>query len=186
MRVMSVDSERGKFAVTMIPEGARAQRGGGGEDEDATGERPTLKQQARAPKQARARRAAPPVKAGDVIKGKVAATAPFGVFVEVSACAGLWLCSECRAPTSPPAGGWVGLWLWLVLHTVAGRAAVPMHINAGGMFGSVLPGVLALAHLCSPLPHVRSLLSDCGGLHRPAARGGAGPGRGRRPAQGGR
>ena len=85
VRVMSVDSERGKFAVTMIPEGAR--NGGGrndGGDEDATGERPSLKQQARAPKQARARRAAPPVKAGDAIKGKVANTAPFGVFVEIA------------------------------------------------------------------------------------------------------
>ncbi|PRW58941.1 elongation factor Ts [Chlorella sorokiniana] len=84
VRVMSVDSERGKFAVTMIPEGARPQRGGGADDEDATGERPALKQQARAPKQARARRAAPPVKAGDVIKGKVAGTASFGVFVEIA------------------------------------------------------------------------------------------------------
>ncbi|KAI7841513.1 hypothetical protein COHA_004905 [Chlorella ohadii] len=85
VRVMSVDSERGKFAVTMIPEGAR--NGGGrndGGEEDATGERPSLKQQARAPKQARARRAAPPVKAGDAIKGKVANTAPFGVFVEIA------------------------------------------------------------------------------------------------------
>lgn len=119
VRVMSVDSERGKFAVTMIPEGARAQRGG--EDEDATGERPALKQQARAPKQARPRRAAPPVKAGDVIKGKVAGTAPFGVFVEVSTCASLWWWAECRAPAIPPAGGWVGL--CLVLHMAAGRAA---------------------------------------------------------------
>lgn len=84
VRVINVDSQRGKFAVTMIPEGARPDRGASAGDEDATGERPQLKQQARAPKQARARRAAPPVKAGDAIKGKVANTAPFGVFVEVS------------------------------------------------------------------------------------------------------
>lgn len=84
VRVMNIDGERGKFAVTMIPEGAappaRAESG----DAAASGERPQLKQQARAAKTARkAPRAAVPVSAGDVIKGKVASVAPFGLFVEV-------------------------------------------------------------------------------------------------------
>ena len=87
VRVMSVDAERGKFAVTMIPEGAAPTggRAGRGDDEGdlASGERPARKQQARAPKAARARRAAPPCKPGDVVKGKVVSVAAFGAFVEV-------------------------------------------------------------------------------------------------------
>lgn len=93
VRVINVDGERGKFAVTMIAEGdrppPRGQRNQEQEYEYEGGERPQLKQQARAAKQQKPRsgggggRSAPPVSAGDVITGKVASAAPFGAFVEV-------------------------------------------------------------------------------------------------------
>ncbi len=84
VRVMNIDQERGKFAVTMIPEGAAPAPRAADAEAEASGDRPQLKQQARAAKAARkAPRAAVPVSAGDVIKGKIATVAPFGVFVEV-------------------------------------------------------------------------------------------------------
>ena len=94
VRVLSVDATAGKFAVTMIPEGAsapprQARSSGGYDPADATGERPQLKQQARAAKQQKPRDgggasgARPHVKAGDTIKGRVASVAAFGVFIEV-------------------------------------------------------------------------------------------------------
>jgi predicted RNA-binding protein with RPS1 domain len=81
VRVINIDQERGKFAVTMIPEDGAAPA----PDADLeSGERPQLKQQARAAKQQkRSARPAAPVSAGDVIKGKVVGSAAFGVFVEV-------------------------------------------------------------------------------------------------------
>lgn len=87
VRVLNVDQERGKFAVTMITEGAQAAAAAAAAAAEAEGgERPQLKQQARAAKASKPRgaRAAAPVSAGDVIKGKVASVAGFGVFVEIA------------------------------------------------------------------------------------------------------
>jgi predicted RNA-binding protein with RPS1 domain len=101
VRVLTKDLERGKFAVTMIPEGAappprseRAPRGERAEwSEGPPGERPQLKQQARAAKQQKPRtqRSAAPCAVGDSITGKIASVAPFGVFIEVGAGPAGWL-----------------------------------------------------------------------------------------------
>lgn len=94
VRVLNIDMERGKFAVTMIPEGyvppPRGERRERNWDDEwsgpSNGERPQLKQQARAakaPKRAGSR-GTPPVQVGDSIKGRVASAAGFGVFVEIA------------------------------------------------------------------------------------------------------
>ena len=72
----------------------RAPRGERAEwSEGPPGERPQLKQQARAAKQQKPRtqRSAAPCAVGDSITGKIASVAPFGVFIEVGAGPAGWL-----------------------------------------------------------------------------------------------
>jgi ribosomal protein S1 len=67
------------------PRGERRERNNYNDNEWESGERPQLKQQARAAKQQkpRAPRGMPNVNPGDVIQGRVQSIAPFGAFVEV-------------------------------------------------------------------------------------------------------
>lgn len=92
VRVINVDTERKKFAVTAIPEGEEPPRRGysmsGGErgDEGEAGSgRRAPPRQARIQKDSRrSQRRSCPVAVGDTVTGKISGIAPYGVFVEVA------------------------------------------------------------------------------------------------------
>lgn len=87
VRVLNVDTDRKKFSVSAIPEGQEHTPSRSDEytpSDGADGDRRERPRQARAQRSNnKAPRAPIPVSAGDVITGKIASVAPFGVFVEV-------------------------------------------------------------------------------------------------------
>lgn len=85
VRVLNVDQQSGKFAVSTIPEGSQQGGGGGGAPTRYEPEYIEGRQQQRPRGGRQQRRPTPTCEEGDLIEGKVVSAAPFGAFVDVRA-----------------------------------------------------------------------------------------------------